>query len=283
MIRAMVLGLVGIVLAPLIGGLVAGVDRRLTARCQSRIGPPVLQPFFDVLKLLGKTPLLITPWQNFAASLYVAAAAFSVGFFFMGSDLLLVFFIQAVGAVFLVVGALAAPSPYSQIGAHRELIQILTYEPLLLLVIVGLYLATGSFMVRDMYQVSEPLLFKLPLLFVILTYVFTVKLRKSPFDFSASHHAHQEIVRGVLTEYSGPALAMIEIAHWYETVLIMGMCTLFWGPSVTGMAILVIVTYFAEILLDNVSARLTWRWMIRALGAVALPLSLANLLWLYFS
>ena len=281
MIENIIWGLIGLVAAPLIGGLVAGIDRRLTARLQARIGPPLVQPFYDVFKLFGKKPRMMNPWQTFAASIQVAASAMAVTFFFMGSDLLLVFFIQAVGAVFLVVGALAAPSPYSQIGAHRELIQILTYEPLLLLVIVGLYASTGSFIVSDIYQANEVLLFKLPLLFIVLTYVFTIKLRKSPFDYSASHHAHQEIVRGVLTEYAGPSLALLEIGHWYEIVLIMAICTLFWGTSVVGMILLVVITYLAEILLDNVTARLTWRWMLKVLATVCLPLSLANLLWLY--
>jgi ech hydrogenase subunit B len=276
------LGLTGLFIAPLLGGLIAGLDRRLTARLQSRIGPPIRQPFYDVLKLLGKDAGLITPWQSFCSLIYLTAAAMTVVFFFMGSDLLLIFFIQGTGAVFLVVGALSAPSPYSQVGAHRELIQILTYEPLLLLVIIGLYSATGTFMVRDIYQAEKPLLIKLPLLFIVLGYVLTIKLRKSPFDISASHHAHQEIVRGVLTEYSGPALAWLEIGHWFETIFILAVCTLFWGTSITGMVILVALTYLMEILLDNITARLTWRWMLKSLIAVGIPLSLANLLWLYF-
>lgn len=129
----------------LVGFLAAGLDRILTARLQSRVGPPLLQPVYDVVKLLGKEALIVNAWQAFCACTTLLAAVLAWLFFVLQSDLLLVFFVQAVGAVFLVVGALASGSPYSHIGAHRELLQMLAYEPLLILVFIGMYLETGSF------------------------------------------------------------------------------------------------------------------------------------------
>jgi ech hydrogenase subunit B len=257
------------------------VDRRLTAWLQSRYGPPVLQPFYDVLKLLGKQRMVVNPWQALCAAVYLAAAVTSVFIFFMQGDLLLIFFVLTIGAVFLVVGALAAPSPYSQIGGQRELLQMLTYEPLLILVFVSMAMVTGSFKISAILAHPTPLLYELPLMFIVLGYVLTIKLRKSPFDISASQHAHQEIVRGVLTEYSGPYLAMIEIAHWFEVVLVLGVCSLFFATSALGVAILLAAAYFLEILIDNVMARMTWRWMLRSALTVGLALSLVNILWLY--
>ncbi|WP_461208827.1 respiratory chain complex I subunit 1 family protein [Desulfocurvus sp. DL9XJH121] len=267
--------------APLAGGLIAGLDRKLTARFQSRQGPPVVQAFYDVAKLFGKQPMASNPWQIFSAWVYLVAAALSVALFFLQSDLLLIFFVQAIGAVFLVIGAMSVPSPYSQVGAQRELIQVLTYEPLLILVFVSMYLVTGSFRIDEIMAVQQPLLYKLPLMFVVLTYALTIKLRKSPFDFSTSHHGHQELVKGVLTEYSGPFLGLIELAHWYETVLVLGLCALFWSTSVAGMVVLVALTYLAEIVIDNTMARMTWRWMLKYVWSVGLVLSFVNLIWLY--
>ena len=86
-------------------------------------------------------------------------------------------------------------------------------------------------MQRRMYQKRQMAM----TMFIVLGYALTIKLRKSPFDISACHHAHQEVVRGVYTEYSGPYLALIEIAHWYEVILVLGFCALFWATSVTGM------------------------------------------------
>jgi ech hydrogenase subunit B len=270
----------GIVLAPLVGGLVKGVDRKLTARFQSRVGPPVFQPFYDVLKLAMKEHLVVNVWQVLCAYVFMAAAGISVALFFLQSDLLLILFVHGVSSVFLVIGAICANSPYSQIGAHRELLQILTYKPLLVLVVFGIYLQTGSFKIDSIHSLDRPLLLKLPVLFLVLGCALTIELRKSPFDLSASHHAHQEIVRGVLTEYSGPSLAFIEIGHWYEIVLLLGVCSLFWADSLLGKTLLVTIVYFLQIVTDNVSARLTWRWMLTYALGVGLILAVLNLIWL---
>ncbi|WP_147822340.1 respiratory chain complex I subunit 1 family protein [Salidesulfovibrio onnuriiensis] len=248
---------------------------------QSRQGPPILQAFYDVAKLMGKDQMLSNRWQILCCWVYLVAAALAVGMFFARADLLLIFFVQAAGAVFLVMGALSVKSPYSQVGAQRELVQILTYEPLLILVFVGMYLVVGSFDVGDILAYQTPLLRKLPLMFIVLSYALTIKLRKSPFDFSTSHHGHQELVKGVMTEYSGPALGLIEMAHWYETVLILGVCSLFWATSWIWMAVLLVATYFAELVIDNTMARMTWRWMLKYVWSIGLALTFINFIWLH--
>ena len=92
----------------------------------------------------------------------------------------------------------------------------------------------------------------------------TIKLRKSPFDLSTSHHAHQEIVKGVTTDFAGPNLGKIEIAHWYEYVFLLGVIWLFfaWNPLIAVAAIL--VAYFLEILIDNTISRVKWQLMLRS-------------------
>lgn len=281
MIAKIIIAILALVLAPIAGALISGVDRRVTAWLQSRYGPPILQPLYDVFKLLGKQPMVTNTWQALCAYVYVVGAALSVVLLFTGSDLLLIFFVLTVGAVFLVMGALASPSPYSQVGGQRELLQMLAYEPLLILVFAAIAMVTGSFKVSAVFELKHPMLYDIPLMFIVLGYALTIKLRKSPFDISACHHAHQELVRGVYTEYSGPYLAMIEIAHWYEVILVLGLCALFWSTSVVGMVVLVVLTYLAEIIVDNVTARLTWRWMLRSAVGVGVVLTIVNMLWLY--
>jgi len=280
-INSAVIVILGLAAGPLLGGVVSGLDRILTARLQARIGPPVWQPYFDVLKLFGKEKMVVNVWQAFCAYCYVTASAIALVLFCLQSDLLLILFVQAVGALFLVIGAFSSTSPFSQIGAHRELLQILSYEPLLVLVTVGIYLETGSFKIQPIFSRPAPLLLQLPFLFVVLGYALTIKLRKSPFDLSTSHHAHQELVKGLLTDYSGPFLALIEIGHWYEVMLLLGLCALFWATSWVGMILIVIFTYLLEVLIDNVSARMNWRWMLGYVWAMGLALSMVNLVWLY--
>lgn len=277
----LLIALVALALAVPVGGLVAGVDRRITARLQSRLGPPLFQPFYDVLKLMGKSACVANPWLVFSAYVTLLSSATALLLFFMQGDLLLLFFVMTVGAVFRVAGALCVPSPFSNVGAQRELLQMLAYEPLIIITFVGMSMASGSFLISDILTLDSPLLIHLPFLFIALGYALTIKLGKSPFDIASSHHGHQEIVRGVLTEYSGPQLAMLEVAHWLDVILILGLCALFWHTSILGMAILLIVTYAVEILIDNVTARMTWDWMLKNAFGLTLAMSVFNIFWLY--
>jgi NADH:ubiquinone oxidoreductase subunit H len=90
-----------------------------------------------------------------------------------------------------------------------------------------------------------------------------------------SHHAHQEIVRGLTTEFSGPTLAMIEIAHWYENVLLLGMVYLFFGFNPWLAVIVTLATYFFEIFIDMNYARFKWQltfgstWLFTAVAGVS--------------
>jgi ech hydrogenase subunit B len=269
-----------LIAAPAAGALLFGLDRRLTARLQGRIGPPILQPLLDVVKLAHKRPQAVTPWQALCVAVFFVAAALSVALLACGADLLLIFFVEAVSSVFLVMGALAAASPFSQVGAHRELIQILVYEPLHVLVIVGFWQETGSFRASALLSHPQPVLWRLPLLFMVMVAILAINRRKSPFDLAASQHGHQEIVRGVLTDFSGPYLALIEMGHWYQAVLLLGLCGLFWASSLWGMLLLALTAWLLQIWLDTVCARLTWRWLLGYGFPAALALSTINLLWL---
>ena len=280
-----VLAVVAVLLAPVAGGLITGVDRRVTAWLQSRYGPPILQPFYDVLKLLGKTPMIVNSWQVLCAYIYVVSAVVALFLFFMQGDLLLIFFVVTVGAVAQVVGAMSVKSPFGQAGAQRELLQMLAYEPLLVVIFVGMAKVAGSFKISDIMAVETPLLPMLPLLFIVMGIVLLIKLRKSPFDISASGHAHQEIVSGIHTDYSGPQLALLEVGHWMEVVLLLGITSLFWTSQATtmlGVGLLLVETYFVEILIDNVCARMTWGWMLRTSLYMGMVLALVNIFWLYY-
>ena len=133
---------------------------------------------------------------------------FTGALFFAGADLLLVIFALTLAAIFFVLGAYKASSPYSFIGAERELIQIMAYEPMVLLTAVGMYIATKSFAVDDIASHPTLLVLVLPGVFLGFLYTLEIKFRKSPFDLSCSHHAHQELVRGITTEFSGRTLAL---------------------------------------------------------------------------
>lgn len=271
-----------IAIAPFIGGLLSGIDRKLTARLQNRIGPPIMQPFYDVAKLFSKKRIVVNRLQLICEWAYLILIVLSLVMLVLKQDLLVIIFILATGCIFFILAGFSVKSPYSQMGSQREVLQMLSYEPLLIFFMVGIYLKTKSFAISEIFTLKEPLLYSMPLLLVGMMIVMLIKLRKSPFDISTSHHAHQELVKGITTEFSGPYLGFIEVTHWYELVLLLGFVSLLWAPNLIVGIILSLVCYFIIIVIDNISARLTWSWMLKFTWTTGLALALINIVYLYF-
>jgi len=276
-----IIALLVILVAPVLGGFLSGVDRVLTARMQGRVGPPVMQPFYDVFKLLGKEPMAVNRRQVAWALGYLALIIASLLLFCLGGDLLIIVFAMAFAAVSFILGGFSVKSPYSHIGSQRELLQMLAYEPVLILLAIGVYMQTGSFMVGSLFKQPAPLLMSMPLVLIALIIILTVKMRKSPFDLSTSHHGHQELVKGITTEYSGPYLAIIEVTHWYELILILGLVAMFWVQPIWIGIILAMAAFFIELVIDNICARLTWDWMLKFTWSSGIILCLVNLGFIY--
>lgn len=267
-----------LVAAPLAGGLLAGWDRRVSARMQSRRGPPILQPFYDVLKLWQKQNLAVCPAQNYYIVFFLLLVIFTGALFFTGSDLLLVIFALTTAAIFFVLGAYKASSPYSFVGAERELIQMMAYEPMVLLTAIGMYMVTKTFYVQGIASHDHLLVLALPGVFLGFVFALEIKFRKSPFDLSSSHHAHQELVRGITTEFSGRTLALIEVAHWYESVFLLGWVYLFFASSPVVGVVMALLVYGFVVLVDNVFARLKWQAALGSAWAVTAVLGFGNII-----
>lgn len=270
-----------LVLAPFLGGLLAGVDRILTARMQGRKGPPLLQPFYDVKKLFAKQIVIVNHVQDFLVFGFLIFVVFTGALFFSGGDILLVFFALTLAGIFFIMSASSANSPYSSMGAQRELMQMMAYEPMILLVAIGMYVASGSFSVSEIIRSSTMPIVYLPGVFIGYLFILEIKFRKSPFDLSTSHHAHQEMVKGLTTEISGNILATVEIAHWYENVFLLGVVGLFflnssWWSALIAVAVCVAV-YFLEVFTDLVFPRVKWQTMLKAAWIVTLVAGVLNL------
>jgi NADH:ubiquinone oxidoreductase subunit H len=155
---------------------------------------------------------------------------------------------------------------------------MMAYEPLILVTPIGMYLATRSFAVHDIASHASLLVVTLPGIFVGFLFALVIKFRKSPFDLSMSHHAHQELVRGITTEFSARTLAMIEVAHWYETVFLLGWVYLFFASRPALGVIVALLAFVMVILVDNIFARLKWPVALRSSWAVAVVLGFGNIL-----
>lgn len=257
-----------LLLAPFIGGLIDGIDRKLSARMQGRKGPSILQPFYDVRKLMNKQMLKINGFQFLMILSYTFFVIMTGMLFFGGFDMLMCFFALSTAAMFLILASTSTHSPYSTIGTQREIAQMLSYEPMVLLTAVGFYLSQNTFKVNELIAVELPTILYAPGFFIGFIFILTIKFRKSPFDLSTSHHAHQEVIKGVTSEMVGAEYAAITITEWYENVFLYGVVALFFitsNPlSYVVAAIAVIVVFFIEVLIDNTSARVKWQFMLKA-------------------
>lgn len=255
-----------LVLAPLIGGLLSGLDRIISARMQRRVGPPILQPFYDFAKLWDKQPIAVNKAEGFYVFGFLLFVLLSGAFFFAGGDILLVVFTLTMASVCLIIAAYATDSPFSQVGAERELAQTMAYEPMLLMVALGFYLSCGSFTIGDIMRSDTMNILRMPGIFLGFCYILLIKFRKSPFDISMSHEAHQELIGGVKTEISGRTLGMVELAEWYEDVFLLGLVLLFFlfsSPWTLALGLFICaLVFFLDILVDNSCARMKWEKML---------------------
>lgn len=266
--------------APIAGGLLSGIDRIFSARLQGRQGPPLLQPFYDFIKLLGKDSKLSSKMQLVWMGAYLFLTAFSLVFIFMRQDILVIVFLMGFAGICLVMAGFSVKSPYSHMGANRELLQILAYEPVLILTAIGIYLHNGSFMLSDVFK-NPPMIISMWPIFLALVIILTIKFRKSPFDLSTSHHAHQEVVKGVTTEFSGEYYAIFLLAEWYEAVLLLAIVSLFWATPIWIGILIAIAVFLLEMVIDNISARLTASWMIKYSWVVTTVLCITNIIYLF--
>ena len=271
-----------LIFAPFLGALLDGVDRIISARMQRRKGPKLLQPFYDLGKLFSKERIGVNDVQLFLNMSYLVILMIAGSMLFAGADLLMVLFILSTADMFLIMAASSDSSPYSNMGSSREMLQMMAYEPLTLLVAVGFYLTTDSFLVSDIIHEDVSAILWMPGLLAGFMFTTAIKFRKSPFDLSTSHHAHQEMVKGLTTEMSGTTLAIMNIAEYYEMVLLLGIFCLFfvnstWWSWIVALAICFIV-FLMETLWDNISARLKWKTVLYGCWVVTLVAGGVNIL-----
>lgn len=275
--------LIVLTIAPVIGCIFAGIDRKLTAKLQGRVGPSLLQPWYDFRKLMSKENIVVNKYQNIYILFYLIFIIASLLMLFLEMDLLMIIFVYTIANVALILGAMSTGSPYSRIGSARETISMLAYEPILVFYIVGMYMLTGSFNISKLNYASKPLIIYLPLVFISMLFIMSIKFKKSPFDFSTSHHAHQELVKGMFTDFSGPTMGMIELAHWYEYLFLSGLMFIFWKQNFIIGTIISLFTFIFVIVLDNITARLSWEWMVKFSWTIVVGISIANILFIYLN
>ncbi len=264
-----------IVLAPVIGGLVYGFDRIVKARMQRRIGPPLLQPFYDFLKLADKRQMMVHSAHAFLGIMHFVSLWFALAVLLLGGDLILVIFLHLLSTSLLILAGYSTRSVFSHLGANRMAISVLAYEPVLIIIAVSIFMINGSFDTSVVFASDQPLLYKMPLAFVALLLILPIKLKKSPFDVA---EAHQEITGGVEIEYSGLFFEAVYTAKWLDYIFCYTLVFLFAGSNILLGIGLVVFTFFYLAALDNSTARVNYKQMLRFSLGVAFTLAFINLI-----
>jgi formate hydrogenlyase subunit 4 len=208
--------LIFLLLAPLFEGLL----RRLTARVQSRQGPPLVQPYYDLLKLLGKErlnsagtwPFRLAPLLAFASILAVAAAVplgFRTNALAGGMDGILVVYLLTLGGVAVLMGALAGRNTFGMIGASREMVTMIMVEPVLAMTLVLGAVQLGTLTLAAAMPGASGARFGLSTGLMLAVYLLALQAfaGRQPFDTA---EAEVELLEGPMIEYSGPDLALFK-------------------------------------------------------------------------
>ncbi|WP_457561043.1 complex I subunit 1 family protein [Caminibacter sp.] len=264
-----------VLFAPILGGFVYGLERITKARMQSRMGPPLLQPFYDFFKLMDKRPMMVHSLHALMGIMYFVAEWFAFAVLIFGNDLLIAVFFHVLAVLALVIGASSVRSAYSVLGALRELMHMISYEPIMVLLTIGFFLLVGSFDYRHILNYEGYPILELPLVFFAFLLTIPMMLQKSPFDVA---EAHQEVVGGPEIEYSGPFYEAVYTAKWIEYIYVFFFVFLFGGSHYWLGALLVVFTFIFINLLDNSTARLDFRRMVKFSWVFLIPMITLNLI-----
>jgi len=245
---AIVIGVFAIIIAL----LYKGIDRKIAARMQSRVGPPVRQPFRDVIKLFLKenvVPRHATKWLfNLSPVIALASSMTILLYLPMGSfgpilstegDLILILYLLIIPSLAMVLGGFASGSPYATVGAQREMVLMMSLEFPLAVVIVSLAWRLKEVGVSNPFSLvsisSNPIwnnvgvvgIVGCSILLLVLLLITPGELSKIPFDVP---EAETEIAGGLLAEYSGRNLAMFYLTDAVKTIVVASLIVTLFFP-----------------------------------------------------
>lgn len=215
---------VALALAPLFDG----VMRKFKAFIHSRKGPPITQSYTDILKLLGKediqsgggaifraAPIVVLGAMLVAALLTPLGASPPLG---IAGDTIVWIYIISLAAVAIMLGAFASGNPFAYEGASREMMMLLTVEPVVIASLLTATVKAGTLSMGGImaWQAANGPSMSMAFAGVAFFLALQANLGRLPFDIV---EAESEIVEGPIIEYSGPRLAMYKMAFYVRQLI----------------------------------------------------------------
>ena len=294
----------GLLFASVFGLLFMGIDRKVTAHMQHRIGPPVWQEFLDFGKLLGKediTPAAAQGVMFTLAPLLALGAVVAVMLLLpinsaqpaltSVADLIVIIYLLNIPAICIMLGGYSSACPFGAVGASRYVVQLFSYELIFIIAALTVAFKVGSLSLGGIvtYQAQNGwLAFQAPLAAAAMLVAAQGKLLRVPFDIP---EAESEIVHGPFTEYSGPKLGLMRLAYGIELFAVAGLITVlfFGGPvahTIAGVQIPGVVSFliktFAIVLLTtnirNIAARVRIDQAMKFFWTIIALLAIVNLI-----
>ncbi|HIR87299.1 MAG TPA: NADH-quinone oxidoreductase subunit H [Candidatus Limivicinus faecipullorum] len=250
----------------LAGMLLCGIDRKLVAKMQKRVGPPVLQPFYDFFKLCGKETIvpaaaeritfMLAPLVGLAAlvviQLFIPVFGFTA---FSGmADIIVILYLLLIPALAIILGGAASGSPYAGVGLSREMVTIISCELPLVLVLLAVAKTVGDAMgtglcfslssIAQYQALNGSLITKISMVpaAVALLLIIPGETGNHPFDAA---EAETEICEGMLAEYSGAPLGVFKLSHAVKMLTLTSLfVALFLGGLGTGILPLDVLLMF---------------------------------------
>ena len=212
---------VNLAIALLLAPAFEGATRKIKAIIHSRKGPPVTQAYIDILKLLAKEDLRSSSSLIFRFAPSAALASFMVvalmtpmgvkGGVGLPGDLVTWIYFLTLGAAMIMIMAMASKNPFAGAGAGREMMMLLSVEPIVIAVLITSAIKSGSMRLTDRasWNLAHGPSFSMICAGIALLLVLQATLGRLPFDIA---EAENEIVGGALVEQSGPNLALLKMA-----------------------------------------------------------------------
>jgi len=290
----------GFLFTAVLGLLVGWVDRKVSARFQFRVGPPLFQNFNDFFKLLGKETILVkdglhwlfvaAPLMAFGMLVLVSATVGSALFFQSGygGDVIVVMYLLMVYSIMVILGGSSTGNVFSSLGAGREIKLLLADELAFILVCLVPIVKSGYKLRLDDLLASQsgggPFVGSVSgvIAFLVGLLCIQAKMALSPFHIS---EAETEIVEGPLMEYSGPLLAFWKLNHFMMYVIFPFLLILlfFGGFRLEGWGILWAVLKYLlivvlMIIIKNTNPRVRIDQAVRFFWKIAAPLAFIALI-----
>ena len=303
----------GILFTVVMGVLLTGINNRLVARMQNRVGPPILQPWDDFLKCCGKETIiprhakkgifLYAPFIGLAVLLTTALFIPMLGhtMFSTGADMIVVLYLLTFVSVTMIIGAAASGSPFAGVGLSREMVAMVSYE----LPFVFIILAVGRLAGRGTdigvtfslariaeYQAENGAILThvsmIPAAIAMLL-VIPCEIGMHPFDIA---EAETEICEGTLAEYSGKPLALFRLTHCVKVYVMTALFSaMFLSGFSTGILMVdaqlqilfcLVVTFLSMTVPHAVCARLKVEQVFKFFWTFVAGLALISLVLVWF-